>query len=225
MLFWCPINNRLTIYYKSMNTEITPLGKSDIITSKDLDKSKTKIKPVSTASEIVGNKSDIPSFNKILVTYDGTNKSDKAINYAIYLSNITKAEIVILQIIGNIDKLENSTIDVSNKDKGSESKTTSTNSTNEQEIKSQNYSVNIEGKIVKSMEDKIKEVEKSGFKNRISYKIRAGFIVDEIVKETKESKYDLLIISSSHMDSWISSLFSETRKIISHIELPVLLLH
>ena len=96
-----------------MNTEITPLGKSDIVASKDLDKSKTKIKPVGTASEIVGNKSDIPALNKILVTYDGTEKSDKAINYSIYLSNISNAEIVILQVIENIDKLESSSIDVS----------------------------------------------------------------------------------------------------------------
>ena len=207
-----------------MNTEITPLGKSDIVASKDLDKSKTKIKPVGTASEIVGNKSDIPALNKILVTYDGTEKSDKAINYSIYLSNISNAEIVILQVIENIDKLESSSIDVSNKNTESET-TTSTETTDEPNIKSQNYSVNIKGEIVKSMEDKIKEIENKGIKNKISYKIRAGFIVDEIVKETRESKYDLLVISSSHMDSWISSLFSETRKIISHVDLPVLLLH
>lgn len=207
-----------------MNTEITPLGKSDIVASKDLDKSKTKIKPVGTASEIVGNKSDIPALNKILVTYDGTEKSDKAINYSIYLSNISNAEIVILQVIENIDKLESSSIDVSNKNTESET-TTSTETTDEPNIKSQNYSVNIKGKIVKSMEDKIKEIENKGIKNKISYKIRAGFIIDEIVKETRESKYDLLVISSSHMDSWISSLFSETRKIISHVDLPVLLLH
>ena len=207
-----------------MNTEITPLGKSDIVSSKDLDKSKTKIKPVGTASEIVGNKSDIPALNKILVTYDGTEKSDKAINYSIYLSNISNAEIVILQVIENIDKLESSSIDVSNKNTESET-TTSTETTDEPNIKSQNYSVNIKGKIVKSMEDKIKEIENKGIKNKISYKIRAGFIIDEIVKETRESKYDLLVISSSHMDSWISSLFSETRKIISHVDLPVLLLH
>lgn len=207
-----------------MNTEITPLGKSDIVASKDLDNSKTKIKPVGTASEIVGNKSEISSFNKILVTYDGSEKSDKAINYSIYLSNISNAEIVILQIIGNIDKLENSSIDVSNKNTESET-AAPTETTNEPNIKSQNYQVNIKGSIVKSMEDKIKEIENKGFTNKLSYKIRAGFIVDEIVKETHESKYDLLIISSSHMNSWISSLFSETRKIITKVDLPVLLLH
>ena len=94
------------------------------------------------------------------------------------MSNISGTEIAILHVIGNIDKLENSYIDVSNKNK-----TTESTLTNETEIKNQNYSVHIEGEIVKSMEDKIKEIESTGFKNRISYKIRPGFVPDEIVKE------------------------------------------
>ncbi len=127
--------------------------------------------------------------------------------------------------MGNLDKLENSYIKVSNKKKDAESKSTFSDLTGDSEIKDQNYSVHIEGEIVKSMEDKIKAIENTGFKNKVSYKIRSGFVVGEITKETIESKYDLLIISSSHMDSWIKSLFSETRKIISNVDLPVLLLH
>jgi nucleotide-binding universal stress UspA family protein len=127
--------------------------------------------------------------------------------------------------LGNIDKLENSYIEVSNRKKeDAESKSTFSNLTSGSEIKDQNYSVQIEGEIAKSMEDKIKAIESTGFKNKVSYKIRSGFVMDEIAKETIESKYDLLIISSSHMDSWIKSLFSETRKIISNVDLPVLLL-
>ncbi|MGD9673705.1 MAG: universal stress protein [Candidatus Nitrosocosmicus sp.] len=198
-------------------------NKSDNIDFKYANKPENEINLVGNSSESIY-KPRVPIFNKILVTYDGSHKSEKAINYSIYLSNISRAEIVILQIIGNIDKLENSTIDVSNKYASSESNI-SANTIKQQETKNQDYSVYIEGKIVKSMEDKIKEIENSGFKGKVSYKIRPGFVVDEIVKETKESKYDLLIISSSHMDSWLKSLFSETRKIISHVDLPVLLLH
>ncbi|CAN5589342.1 hypothetical protein BH23THE1_BH23THE1_21950 [soil metagenome] len=103
--------------------------------------------------------------------------------------------------MGNIDKLENSYIDVSNKKKkDAESKSTFSNLTSESEIKDQNYSIHTEGEIIKSMEDKIKEIESTGFKNKVSYKIRSGFIVNEITKEMIESKCDLLIISS-HMDS------------------------
>jgi nucleotide-binding universal stress UspA family protein len=208
-----------------INDEITTTNKSDIINSKEIAKGlQREIIPVSRNIDL-GFERGIPPFNKILVTYDDSEKSDRAIEYAIYLSKISGAEITILQVLGNIDKLENSYIDVSNKKKDSESKSTFSNLTNESETKNQNYSIHIEGEIVKSMEDKIKDIESTGFKNKVSYKIRSGFVVDEITKETIESKYDLLIISSSHMDSWIKSLFSETRKIISNVDLPILLLH
>ena len=207
----------------SIKNDSNSNNKSDNIDFKYANKPENEINLVGNSSESIY-KPRVPIFNKIIVTYDGSHKSEKAINYSIYLSNISRAEIVILQIIGNIDKLENSTIDVSNMYESSESNI-SANTINQQETRNQDYSVNMEGKIVKLMEDKIKEIENSGFKSKVSYKIRPGFVVDEIVKETKESKYDLLIISSSHMDSWLKSLFSETRKIISHVDLPVLLLH
>lgn len=207
----------------SIKNDSNSNNKSDNIDFKYANKPENEINLVGNSSESIY-KPRVPIFNKIIVTYDGSHKSEKAINYSIYLSNISRAEIVILQIIGNIDKLENSTIDVSNKYASSESNI-SANTIKQQETRNQDYSVYIEGKIVKSMEDKIKEIENSGFKGKVSYKIRPGFVMDEIVKETKESKYDLLIISSSHMDSWLKSLFSETRKIISHVDLPVLLLH
>jgi nucleotide-binding universal stress UspA family protein len=209
------------------NNEITTTNKSDIINSKEIDKGlQREIIPVSSGNIDLGFETGIPPFNKILVTYDDTEKSDKAIKYAVYLSNISGAEIVILQVLGNIDKLENSSINVSNKKKeDTESKATFSDLTNDFGIKDQNYSIHIEGEIVKSIEDKIKAIESTGFKNKVSYKIRSGFVVDEITKETIESKYDLLLISSSHMDSWIKSLFSETRKIIGNVDLPVLLLH
>ena len=204
------------------NNEITPTGKSDIIPTKEFDKGlQNEIKPINSETE-TGLESRVPPFKKILVTYDGDKRSAKAINYSVYLSNITKAEIVILQVLENIDKLENSSMDISNVNRDTKPEVSSTN---ESDLRKHRYSIHIEGEIVKSMEDKIKEIESTGFKNKVSYKIRAGFIADEIAKETLESKYDLLIISSSHMDSWIKSLFSETRKIISNVDLPVLLLH
>jgi hypothetical protein len=66
-------------------------------------------------------KSNIPSFRRILVTYDGNDKSDKAINYSIYLSNISSAELVILQVIEKIDKFENTTMHVSDKNSSNNS--------------------------------------------------------------------------------------------------------
>ncbi len=160
----------------------------------------------------------LPSFNKVLVTHDGKDKSDKAINYSIYFSNISGSEITILQIVESIDKLENTSVNVTN---------AQTNDTSSSSTDNQYYSLDVKSKIVDSMEKKIKAIENAGFKNKVSYKIKTGTVTgkvaDEIVSEIKESHYDLVILSSSNLDSWFKSIFSDSRKIISSISIPVLI--
>src|ERR671918_76715 len=109
-------------------------------------------------------KSNIPSFSRILVPDDGKEISNKALGYAIYISNVSGAEIVILRVIGDVDKLGDTSVNVSQDSK-------------------------------------------------------------EIVKECEQTKYDLIVMASSHLDSWMRSLFSETRKIVSNINTPVLIVH
>jgi nucleotide-binding universal stress UspA family protein len=74
------------------------------------------------------------------------------------------------------------------------------------------------------MEDTIRKCREAGSKNKISYKFRAGNLVSEIADEVKAQGYDMLVLTSSHIDSWIKSLFSDTRKIISNVTIPVLVL-
>ena len=75
------------------------------------------------------------------------------------------------------------------------------------------------------MEQKIKKCEEAGCKDRVSYKFLASNnAVDEIVAEIKNNDYDLVVIASAHIDSWFRSLFSETRKLISNISKPVLII-
>ena len=71
------------------NNEITPVSKSDIVASTNTDKHKSEIVPVGSSNSGLGPESSIPLFNKILVTYDASKKSDKAIEYSIYLSNMS----------------------------------------------------------------------------------------------------------------------------------------
>ncbi|MCD6036757.1 MAG: Universal stress protein family protein, partial [Nitrososphaeraceae archaeon] len=78
--------------------------------------------------------------------------------------------------------------------------------------------------LVNAMEQKIKKCVEAGSKNKISFEIKAGHVVDEIVK-ADEDNYDLIVMTTSHLDSWVRSLFSETRKIISNINTPVLIIH
>ncbi|MGD9674764.1 MAG: universal stress protein [Candidatus Nitrosocosmicus sp.] len=178
--------------------------------------------PTESISEFV-----LPSYRKILVTHDGKDKSNKAINHAIYLSKLSGAEILILQIIDDSRKLEGTSVNISRNQESSLS--TSSSSTISRppssEVNKRHYEMNIEGDLINSMEEKIKKIEQAGCKSKVSYKFKTGNIVDEIVNEVNEMNYDLVILTSSHLNSWIESLFSNTRKIISNIHTSVLIPH
>jgi nucleotide-binding universal stress UspA family protein len=175
--------------------------------------------PTESISEFV-----LPSFRKILVTHDGNDKSNKAINHAIYLSKLSGAEILILQIIDDVQQLEGTSVNISNQESPSSQSSSSTipHST-PSEVNKQDYVKNIEGDLINSMEEKIKKIEQAGCKNKVSYKFKTGNIVEEIVNEVNELNYDLVILTSSHLNSWIESLFSNTRKIISNVHTSVLI--
>jgi hypothetical protein len=72
------------------------------------------------------------------------------------------------------------------------------------------------------MEYTISKCKEAGCKNKISYKFRTGNLVSEIADEVKAQGYDMVILTSCHSDSWIKSLFSDTRKIIINVTIPVL---
>ena len=82
---------------------------------------------------------------------------------------------------------------------------------------------NVKGELVIAMEEKIKRCVEAGAKNKISYEIRAGHAADQVMKACGETHYDMVVMTTSHLDSWLRSLFSEARKIISKINTPVLL--
>src|SRR5919108_4894027 len=54
--------------------------------------------------------SSISQYKRILVPDDSSELSDKALSHAIYLSNVTGAEIVILNIVKDIGKIQPTTI-------------------------------------------------------------------------------------------------------------------
>ena len=155
-------------------------------------------------------KTNMPSFRKILVPDNGKEISNKALSHAIYISNLSGAEIVILRVIEDVDKLGDTSVKVSQDD--------TTIKNNEKNLKR-----NVEGELVNTMEEKIRKCTQAGSKNKISYQIKTGSTQEEIVKECEQTKYDLVVMATSHLDSWMRSLFSETRKTISNINIPVLI--
>lgn len=180
------------------------------VADSSLDTSSVQGFSAESSSSSAASKLSIPSYTKILVPHDGKETSDKALSHAIYLSNLSGAEIVILCIIQDVEKFEGTSVDIS------QSRTAHNQNSFEFDIK---------GELVNIMEAKIKQCTEAGSKNKISYSIRTGHVVDEIVKACQETDYDLIIMTTTHLDSWLRSIFSETRKIISNIRTPVLIIH
>ena len=154
-------------------------------------------------------KDTIPSFKKILVTDDGKDISNKALNYAVSLSNSTGAELHILRILKDVEKFGDVSLEGSHE---------------MSQMDNQDYHRKIKGEVIDAMEEKIKKCQEAGCKNKVSYKFLTGNVVDEIVNEINNNNYDLVVMLTSHIDSWFSSLFSDVRKIITHISKPVLII-
>src|SRR5919199_3512627 len=159
------------------------------------------------STDVTISRSNTPSINKILVTHDGKDSSNKAVNYAISISNMSGAEIMLLRVIENADKIEGTSVSVEG----------SSNTDDYDSLKR-----NVQGPFVDAMEETIRKCKEAGSKNKISYKFRTGNLVSEIADEIKAQGYDMVVLTSSHIDSWIRSLFSDTRKIISNVTIPVL---
>lgn len=189
--------------------------------------------PTESISEVV-----FPIFRNILVTHDGEEKSNKAINYAIYLSNLSGAEITILQIVNrsrqlaDISKFKNSNeksgtagaiSSFSSKSLSTKPRSEDTSAIQLPSEADQIFSKEIEEDLVESVKTKINKIKEAGCKNKVAYKIKIGDVVQEIVNEVNQQDYDLLILTSSHLSSWIDSLFSDARKIISKINTSVLI--
>jgi hypothetical protein len=101
-------------------------------------------------------KTNIPSFRKVLVLDDGKEISNKALNHAIYTSNLSGAGIVILRVISDVDKLGDTSVKVSQDG--------TTTKENENNLKR-----NVEGELVDVMEEKIRKCVQAGSKYSISF--------------------------------------------------------
>jgi nucleotide-binding universal stress UspA family protein len=155
-------------------------------------------------------KENLPSLSKILIADDGKDESNRVLNYVVSLSRYSGAELLILRILEDMEKMGKVSVQGSNEDNMS-------NKDMKREIK---------GEIIDEMEKKINRCREAGCENKISYKFRVGDAKEEIINEVKEGNYDLIVLRSSrssHKDSWMRSFFSDARKIISNINIPVLI--
>lgn len=158
--------------------------------------------------------SSIPQYKKILVPDDGSEPSNKALGHAVYQSNSTGAEIVILNIVKNIDKIEPTTIEA----------TTVKDTTGE--INKDEIQITLKGHAEQVVEQRINQCKQAGAKNRISYRMQTGKnIADDILDLSEQMNIDLIIMASSKITSPIMGLTSATRRVIDGTNRPVLVIH
>src|ERR671939_281497 len=91
-----------------------------------------------------------PKYNRILVAHDGSENSDKALSHAVYLSNMSGAEIVILHILEHIHKMDSSALVATSK--GGEAK----GKEDIEKSNKQDYEARVEGAVKQMIEDKMK---------------------------------------------------------------------
>lgn len=113
----------------------------------------------------------------------------------------------ILCITQHVEKFEGTSVDISR---------------NKATDNQDDFRHDIKGELVNPMEAKIKQCTDAGSKSKISYRLRTGHVVHEIVNACQETDYDLIIMTTTHLDSWLHSIFSETRKINQQYTNPCL---
>jgi nucleotide-binding universal stress UspA family protein len=161
-----------------------------------------------------------PQFTKILVPYNASHMSNKALRYAIYLSKIANSDIFILSIIENYEDLKDVlpiTIRVGRQEELSRS--------NKSEMQAGDLKIVLEGALRKAIEEKINLCKEAGLKARITYEIRNGNPSDEIIKVAEMTEFDLIIMGSHRITSTIKGIGSTTRKVMDTLRKPVLLIH
>jgi nucleotide-binding universal stress UspA family protein len=137
--------------------------------------------------------------------------SDKALNHAAYLSKISGAEIVVLNVI-EPDIIPPSTLLAFIKSDISLEKA------------KQDLINTLEEPVRQMLVERIRQCKDAGI-NKISYEIHVGKPVNEIAHLSEQMDFDIIIMASSRITSPVRVLGSTVRKVIDSIRKPVVLIH
>jgi nucleotide-binding universal stress UspA family protein len=151
-------------------------------------------------------------YKRILVPHDGSMMADNALKHAIYLANMSKAEIIILNVLEHLDNVDSSAVVATNRGQSEVKETKS------------NYEITLEGEVKNMVEEKIRLCKEAGLKGQVSYKIQTGKPAEEIIKVSEEMNIDLLVMASNKSSSLVSRIVGSTvRRVIDDVENPVLI--
>lgn len=180
-----------------------------------------------TTKEVDRLASFIPHYKKILVPDDFSELSDRALSHAIYISNSTGADLVILNIITDTE-IKPTTISATTKEGVGEGKEgiIEVGIVENKMDKHDDIHVSLEGQAEQMVKERVRFCKEAGAKNQISYKMQTGKnVVDEILGLSEEMDIDLIVMSSSKVTATIRGLTSTTRKVIDSAKRPVLVIY
>lgn len=204
---------------KEMNEEKTlALEKSE---SEETTMARTTTKEVGRLASF------IPHYKKILVPDDFSELSDRALSHAIYISNSTGADLVILNIITDTE-IKPTTISATTKEGVGEGKEgiIEVGIVENKMDKHDDIHVSLEGQAEQMVKERVRFCKEAGAKNQISYKMQTGKnVVDEILGLSEEMEIDLIVMSSSKVTATIRGFTSTTRKVIDSAKRPVLVIY
>lgn len=169
----------------------------------------------------------IPRYKKILVPDDFSELSDTALSHAIYISNSTGADLIILNIITDTE-IKPTTISATTKEGVGEGKEgiIEVGIVENKVDKHDDIHVSLEGQAEQMVKERVRLCKEAGAKNQISYKMQTGKnVVDEILGLSEEMDIDLIVMSSSKVTATIRGFTSTTRKVIDSAKRPVLVIY
>ena len=161
----------------------------------------------------------IPSFQRILVAYDGTKISNRSLEYASYISNIANSEIIIINVIEDNSELSNAL------------PLTIKANLSEESIKLEEQIDKVESQSEVVLDEPLQKIVKeittvcknAGITKEITYKIGCKDPADEIIDFCQHIQFDLIIMGSRKISSKLGGIGSTTRKVASTIKIPILI--
>ena len=156
-----------------------------------------------------------PSFEGILVAYDGTEMSKRAFDYAAYISKISDSEIVVVNIVEankGLDGVLPLTIKANIGEKEEQIDTT----------ESRRQAVTDE-LLLDLVEEMTTACKTAGLTRKVTYEIRGGDPADEIINVTDIMHIDLIVMGSRRLSLRIGGIGSTTKKVVTAVKAPLLI--
>ena len=156
-----------------------------------------------------------PSFERILVAYDGTEMSKRALSYAAYISKISDSEIVLVNIVESNRGLDNVLpVTIKANLDGKEEQMDMAESRRQAETHEL---------LLELVEEMTTACKAAGLTKKIIFEIRGGDPGDEIIHVSNTMHFDLIVMGSRRLSSRIGGIGSTTKKVVTAVKTPLLI--